>query len=127
MSEAAAKKLKDEMEKNRKNAYVQAVGTFLLQQLENHPENSEKILAEDKTIIKSFNVMRKEAEKKKVGNYAVLTDQEGFAIVLNYFDIKPDGLALDTNSTPVAKESTVNEGKSVEFDVKLDDLLEESK
>lgn len=118
MSEAAAKKLKDEMEKNKKNAYVQAVGTFLLRHLENHPEDGEKVLAKDKTIAKSFDVMRKEAEKKKVGNYAVLTDQEGFAIVLDYFGIKSSKEISATKETAPEKETP-----ATDFDVKLDDFL----
>lgn len=78
MLEEAKKKLQKEIGENAGNPYIQVVGQFLLQHISAHPEDAEKILQKDKTISKSLNAMRKEAEKKKVGNCAVLTDQEGF-------------------------------------------------
>ena len=52
----AITKLKSEMDANENNSYIQV----------------EKIMAADKTIAKSLDAMKKEAEKKKVGNCAVL-------------------------------------------------------
>lgn len=115
MKEKAIKKLQDEMSKNT-NPYVQVVGNFLLQHLELHPEAAEKILASDKTVLKSLDEMRKEAEKKKVGNCAVLTDQEGFAIVLKYFGIEAAGNIQ-------SKPALAPKKPDIDFDVKLDDLL----
>lgn len=109
MVKEAIKKINDEIEKED-NSYVQVIGKFLLEKLESNPAVAEKILTEDKTIMKSLNAMKKEAEKNRVGNCAVLTDQEGFKIVLNYFDID------DTINHKKKKEN-------VNFDVKLDDLL----
>lgn len=85
MFERAVEKLNDEMTKNEKHPYVQVVGQYLLNHLEAKPEHAENILAEDKTILKSLDVMRRFAERKRVGNVAVLTDEEGFAVVLQYF------------------------------------------
>lgn len=95
------------MEENKTNSYIQVVGEFLLKHLEN-PGSAERILAQEKTIGKSLDEMRKEAEKKKVGNCAVLTDAEGFAVVLRYFGIEP---------------AAAPEPKQDDFDVKLEDLL----
>jgi len=121
MIQQATEKLKNEMAKEN-NPYVQAVGQFLLQHIESNPANAEKILAEEKNILKSLDEMRKAAEKKKVGNVAVLTDQEGFAIVLNYFGIKANTESV-TNFKPVIPVPNLK--PSVDFDVNLDDLLGE--
>jgi hypothetical protein len=83
---AAIEKLNDEIQKNN-NPYVQVVGQFLIGHINANSSSAEKILADNKTIIGSLDEMRKEAEKVKVNNCAVLTDQQGFAIVLEYFGI----------------------------------------
>lgn len=101
----AVLKIKGEMESNNNIPYVQVVGNFLLGYLAEHQEAVDKIAVEDKTILKSLDFMKKEAEKKKVGNCAVLTDEEVFSIVLKYFDID-------------------NEAKMKnKFDLKLEDLI----
>lgn len=84
MQAEAIAKLQSEISSSD-NPAVQAIGQFLLQHLEQNPGDASSILKTDKTIIKSLEAMRKVAEKKKVGNMAVLSDSEGFAIVLNYF------------------------------------------
>lgn len=108
MIHEAKQKLKTEMDQNLNNPYIQTVGGYLLQHLEQNPAAAEKIMQTDKTIAKSLDEMKKEAEKKKVGNCAVLTDQEGFAIVLKYFGV--DG-------------KTTSPAKSTAFDISLEDLL----
>lgn len=114
MLDKAISKIKAEMEHNANSTYIKVVGNFLLQHLEAHPDAAEKILVEDKTITKSLAEMRKVAEKQKNGNVAVLTDQEGFAVVLKYFEING---TTKTAAPPAAAKS------SVDFDVKLEDLL----
>lgn len=81
----AIAKIQAEMASSNNNPYILAVGGFMLQHLEANPEDAGKVLVKDKTLAKSLEAMRKAAEKKKVGNMAVLTDAEGFAIVLDYF------------------------------------------
>jgi hypothetical protein len=125
----AIEKLKSEMAKNADNTYIQVVGGFLLQHLESNPQEAEKILATDKTIAKSLNEMQKEASKKKVGNCAVLTDQEGFVIVLKYFGMK--AAAPKTSPAASIKESQEKKEQAPkpqpnsldDFDIKLEDLL----
>lgn len=87
MFNKAITKLKDEMDKNKNNSYVQVVGDFLIQHVQINPDTAEKILDKDKTISQSLNEMKKAAEKKKIGNCAVLTDSEGFTVILKYFEI----------------------------------------
>lgn len=119
MYQKAVDKLRAEMTDGNNNPYIQVVGAFLLQQLGASPGAAEKVMDQDKTILKSLEAMRKEAEKKKVGNCAVLTDQEGFDIVLKYFEIEPGPDA------PVAQSATSAPAPVLEpnFDITVDDLL----
>ena len=126
MQTQAIEKIKAEMEQNRNNAYVQAVGGMLLQYMDSDPASAERILTEGKTISGSLAEMQKEARKKQVGNCAVLTDQEGFEIILKYFGIEvvavvPPIPVSRTVAVPAA--ATVKEDKPSKFDVSLDDLL----
>ncbi|AOZ91588.1 hypothetical protein [Paenibacillus crassostreae] len=125
MSVEAINKLNGEIAASN-NPYVQAVGSFLLQHINSNPQDAEKIMATDKTIIKSLDEMRKVAEKKKVGNCAVLSDQEGFAVVLNYFGIERASIAsvASPSGVPVlVSPQAAQVVKTVSFDVNLDDLL----
>lgn len=123
MSDAIAK-LKTEIDQNKSNPYIQVVGDFLLGHLDKHPQDAEKILAQDKTISKSLDEMRKLASKKKVGNCAMFTPSEGFAIVLKYFGIESAVPAAVVDPKPaVTSAPKIKTKSSVDFDVSLDDFL----
>ena len=85
MTAKAIQKIQAEMDANPNHPYVQVIGKFLLQYLPDHIDLAEKIMEEKKSIASSLDAMRKVAEKKRVGNVAVLTDEEGFEAVLEYF------------------------------------------
>lgn len=121
MIENAIAKLQSEMSQNANKHYIQVVGAFLLEHLGTNPGSAEKIMAQDKTIGKSLDEMKKEAKKKQMGGCAVLTDQEGFEIVLKYFGIKP-GKAL-AKDVMRHEPRLAFEKPNVVFDVKLEDLL----
>lgn len=126
MSTEARAKLQAEIAGSN-NPAVQAIGQFLLQHLEQNQDDAGSILHADKTIAKSLDAMRKAAEKKKVGNVAVLTDAEGFAIVLDYFKKEtPAAEARKPAATPVNKTSTAKPAPAPEpeeDDFDFDDLL----
>lgn len=111
----AIEKLQIEMNQNKGNAYVQAIGKYLTQQIVKYTMAAEAILATDKTIKKSLDFMRSEAQKKAVNGFAMFTPEEGFTLVLKFFEIK-----VETIETPELKIPTK---KSSRFDVKLDDFL----
>lgn len=98
MSQKAIDKIKTEIDGDKANPYIKLIGDFLLQHLEQHPDAAGKILADGKTIKGSLEAMKKAAEKNKVGNMAMMTDAEGFAVVLEYFGIKGKPVGF----TPVA-------------------------
>ncbi len=119
MESKAKEKINSEMSSNTNNPYIQVVGNFLMQHLESDPGAAEKILVKDKTIAKSLEAMRKAAEKKKVGNMAVLTDAEGFAVVLKYFGIDGQPVSVEVPTVPPVKP----EKPTDDFNVSLDDFL----
>jgi len=119
MLEQAKSKLKTEMDGNKNNLYIQVVGQFLLDHLNSNPGAAGKILAEGKTIAKSLDDMKAEARKHQVNGCGVLPDQEGFAVVLKYFDVAGTTTAAPTPVTVTAPASAQTTG----FDIKLEDLL----
>lgn len=123
MLQQAKAKLQAEIDANKTNQYVQVVGEFLLQHLETNPKDADKILVTDKSIGKSLDEMKKSAEKKKFGNCAVLTDYEGFTVVLKYFgiDTKVDKSVIKTAENVI--KPTKNVTAANDFDIKLEDLL----
>lgn len=122
MLNKAVKKINDEIEKE-KNPYVKVIGEYLLKVIADNEGAAEKILAVDKTIMKSLEAMRKAAEKNKVGNMAMISDEEGFAIVLKYFEIKREK-KNDINDKKVIDFKAKKEEKEEDiFNVSLDDYL----
>jgi len=123
--EQAIAKVRTEMTGNNANSYIQVVGGFLLDHLDKKPQDAGKILATDKTVAKSLDEMRKAAGKKKVGNMAMFTPQEGFAIVLKYFGI--DAVVemqrpLVPDPVP-APAPVVKRKPDIDFEISLEDLL----
>lgn len=118
MYDLARKKLIDEI--GNDNGYKQIIGEYLLLQLEANPSAVGQIVKEGKTIKGAMEAIKAEARKRQKDGCAVLTDDEGFAVVLEYFDIPMAQVAKPAAFTPV---STQEVRKSVDFDVSLDDLL----
>ena len=86
---SAMDKLRDEMAKS-KDKYVEVVGEYLTDYLLAHPEAETALLDKDRSIADSLAAVRKEAEKVKTGNMAILDDRTVFGIVLGYFGLKSE-------------------------------------
>lgn len=117
----AIEKLRAEMDKNKKDGFVEVIGGFLIKTVQDSPEASEKILAKDKTISGSISEMAKEARKKSINGHAMLSDQEGFQIVLKYFGIT--AAAPEVNKPVLKEEPKEEESKAADFNYSLDDFL----
>lgn len=66
--------------------------------------------------------MRKAAEKKKKGNFAMLTPFEGLEIVQKYYELT--GTVTPAMMLPDVSPATIAPPKSeITFNVKLEDLL----
>lgn len=118
MLNQAIKKLQDEIKKEQKggvSVYVNLIGNYLIKHISNNPIDAEKIVIDGKTITGSLKAMEAEAKKKKVGNMAILTPEEGFKIVFDYFGIK--------SGTILGEPVPDTQSKNNSLDISLDDLL----
>ena len=93
-------KFEKECEKNPDDMTVRVICDHIVERLQSATEETLKnILDNNLSIEAAIERMRDVASKKKTGNYAVLSDKEGFAIVDNYFGI---------DTTPLANQKTVS-------------------
>lgn len=67
------------------NPMYQVISEYLVDTMTE--DSARKILTEGKTIAGAVSAMQAAAEKKRVGNCGVLSDNEGFRIVEEYFEI----------------------------------------
>lgn len=88
MIERAIEKIKKEMEDKKENSYIQAIGDYLLKQVEINRDAAEKICNGTKTIEKNLKEVEKIAKKKAVAGCAVLSDSEVFKIVREYYQFE---------------------------------------
>lgn len=116
LAEAMAK-LQAEIDGSNNNPYVQYIGQYLLTHLKSNPHDAERIMDADKTLAKSLVHTKNIAEKKKVGNVAMLTDEEVHLCILQYFGI------VSTAAPYQAAPMPVNTVSSAGFSVNLDDYL----
>jgi hypothetical protein len=108
----AIAKLEKEMEDNKENGCTQYVGKYIVEYMNEHPDRAEKILAEGKTLVGSMKHMEGVARKKKNRGAVVLSDAEGFRVVLEYYGI--DDKELPDTGKAKAKRKV---------DISLDDLF----
>lgn len=88
MIEKAIERIKLEMKQKKDNSYIQAIGDYLLKQVEINRDAAEKICNGTKTIEKSLKEVEKVARKKAVSGCAVLSDSEVFKIVREYYQFE---------------------------------------
>ena len=127
MLNKAIEKIKSEVENNKKQ-YIKLIGDFIIDHLTKNPSDAEKVLNEDKTLVKAFNKVREAASKVQVNGCGIVSDADGFKIVLEYYEISGE----PTNFNPLQdKDNQVSEQKdnviklhNKRFDADLDDLLD---
>lgn len=88
MIERAIERIKREMKQKKDNSYIQAIGDYLLKQVEINRDAAEKICNGTKTIEKSLKEVEKVAKKKVVTGCAVLSGSEVFKIVREYYQFE---------------------------------------
>lgn len=88
MLQEALKKIQTELAEKAKDKYVQVIGAFLIDHIRNHPEHAALILTNGKTIAGSLSAMKEEARKNQSNGVGILTDEEGFAVVLKFFGVE---------------------------------------
>lgn len=126
MIERAKSKIKEEMTNNC-DPYIQVVGKYILNNIEINKVAAKNIVEGKKSIKASLEAMRKEAEKKRVGNCAVLTDEEGFKIIRTYFEFEAtQDKILRVEFDRVKEENSIARDdvkEKIKFNVSIDDLL----
>lgn len=119
MLDKAIEKLDKEIESQKsKNSYVAVIGEYLIHYVTRHPNEAEKILNDSKTISGALAAMKAEARKKAQAGFAMISDDEGYGIVLKYFGINP------TNTEyPTPKIIFCNKKSAKSIDIDLEDLF----
>jgi len=110
MTNQAINKLRQEIEENRDNLYINYVGNYLVDYITRNNQYSEKFMNEEKTIKGSLEYMKTKAKAQAKNGMAMLTPEEGFEVILDYYEIKP-----------ATKLKVVGTQKKV--DISLDELL----
>lgn len=110
MLREALTKLQAEIAEAEPDSYTSYVGAFLMEHVRKNPHHAPLIMIEGKSIAGSLDAMRTEANKKKKDNFAMLTPDQGFAVVLKYYGIS----TKKADSQPVVAQK---------LDVSLDDLM----
>ena len=135
MIERAIEKIKSEMEQKKDNSYIQAIGDYLLKQVEINRNAAEKICNEKKSIEKSLKEVEKVARKKAVAGCAVLSDNEVFKIVREYYQFEAvqdkfiqveveeikEQIQEDVNAERVKEKK--EDSKTDDFSINFDDYL----
>lgn len=127
----AIDKIKAEMEQKKDNSYIQAIGDYLLKQVEINRDAAEKIVNENKSIETSFKEVEKVARKKAIGGGAVMSDAEVFKIVREYYSfeavqdkfIQVEVEEIKEEFKEEVQEKKANNVVSVDFSSSLDDYL----
>lgn len=109
--------LRKEME-SKDNPYINIIGEYLINQMTSIPELIDLIKVNGKTIAGSIEEMKKVAKTKQAGGMAMLTDAEGFTIVLNYF-----GLNKQVNEINVVSSGVTTCEKKRSISIDLDALF----
>ena len=85
----AKEKLQNEIEQSENNPLIKYIGEYLIKELSINTELAEIIVNTDKTIAKSFDTLKVEAEKRSNENnnmeMVTIAPDEGFAIIMDYF------------------------------------------
>ena len=78
-----------ECEKNINDNVKRVICNHVVDKLQSVPEDILKEIADndEMTLEGAIDRMRNEAQKKSTGNYGVLSDEEGYAVVDAYFGI----------------------------------------
>ena len=96
-------KFEKECEKNPDDMMKRVICNHVVEKLQEAPEKHLKNIIDSKLSISgAIGRMRDEARKQETGGYAVLSDEQGFAIIDKYFGL---GTTADTQSP---KQKTVS-------------------
>jgi len=109
MKQEAIEKLKKEIADNPNNPYVSYIGTTLIGHLDISEDFAEHVLKENKSVKGSLTAMEEAARKVKTGSMAMLTPDQGFTIIFNYYMDNDADLAEPEETADVKEEIATDE------------------
>lgn len=116
MKKEALERLQEEMNQNQNNPQILYIGNYLKDYIEQDPSTSEKFLDGQKTIRGSLEKMLTEARKIAVNNCAMFTPEEGFKLVLDYFNVSQLENRNNIVELPIKDENPQKQIKTSIFD-----------
>lgn len=118
MVEKAIEMIKKEIEKG--TPYIQAIGNYVLTQIEVNGEAAKEVVEGKRTLKDALKKVKVKARLKAVDGCAVLTDEEVFKIVAEYYGFT----AEQPNATKVViAEPVEKKEEHKNFSVDLKSLL----
>lgn len=81
----AIAKINAEMQKDPNNGQVEIIGHYIIDRASLEPECADLITVEDKTLTGAMKTLMDSARKKAKNRCAILTHQEVFSIIDQYF------------------------------------------
>ena len=128
MIEEAVKKIKEEMEKN-KAPYIQAIGNYVLTQIEVNDKAAKEVVEGKKTLKDALGKVKGKAREKAVDGCAILSDEEVYKRVSEYygFEVEQQNATKIVINEDVKVKEPVKEEEHKNFKVDLKDLLRRNK
>lgn len=134
MIERAIEKIKKEIQDKKGNPNIQAIGDYLLKQVEINREAAEKICNENKSIEKCFKEMEKVARKKAQQGAYCMSDNEAFKIIREYYQfeaVQDKFIQVEVDEAKEAigaiESNSITTGKAkkdiADFSLDIDDYL----
>lgn len=124
MIEEAVKKIKEEMEKN-KATYIQAIGNYVLTQIEINDKAAKEVVEGKRTLKDALKKVKVKARGKAVDGCAILSDEEVYEVVREYygFEVEQPNATKVVVNEDITDRGPAKEEEHKNFKVNLEDLL----
>lgn len=115
MLEKTIAKIKREMNKGKKNLYIQVIGDYLLKQIELNKEAMKKICSENNSIEKSIKEIEKIARENSINGSLVISENGIFKIIREYYNFE----AIQEKFIELEMDEILQELEEEESNVKI--------
>lgn len=128
MIERAIEKIKQEINSQNSNVYVQVIGDYLLKQIEINKDAAKKICSENKSIEKSIKEIEKILRKKAKGNTLIISENGIYKVIRAYYNIEAVqdrfiGLELEEIFREIDEGSNRQTSKTEKFNIDINDYI----
>lgn len=128
MIEKAIEKIKQEINSQKNNLYVQVIGDYLLKQIEINRDAAKKICSESKSIEKSIKEIEKILRKEAKGNTLIISENGIYKVIREYYKIEAVqdrfiGLELEEIFQEIDEGSNSQTSKTEKFNIDINDYI----